>query len=69
MREPEEADILHGYEEIGAFLRMTKRQATHLAEVGTLPTFTLGSRIVRARRSSLTTWLAEQEAKARRAAA
>ena len=69
MAEAEHADILHGYDEIGAFLRLSRRQAKHLAEVGSLPTFKLGSRIVHARRSTLNSWLAEQEAASRRGAA
>lgn len=62
-----EGDLLSGYEEIGAFLRMSAQQAKHLARSGGLPTFRLGGRIVRARRSSLNAWLAEREAEARKA--
>lgn len=63
----EASDLLSGYAEIGAHLRLTERQAKHLAAVGALPTFKLpGSATVRARRSTLNAWLAEREAAARR---
>ena len=59
------ADILHGYAEIGTYLRMSRRQAKYLAEARVLPTFTLAGRVVHARRSTLDAWLAEREAAAR----
>jgi hypothetical protein len=54
-------DILYGFDAIGAFLRMTGRQAKHRALLDGLPTFRLG-RTVCARESALLKWLAEQEA-------
>lgn len=49
-------DVLYGYEEIGAFLRLTARQAKHRARESGLPTFKLG-RIVCARKVALNAWL------------
>lgn len=66
MSDPENSDLLSGHAEIGAHLRMTERQAKHLAAIQAIPTFKLpGSNIVRARRSTLNAWLAEREAAAR----
>ena len=59
------SDLLYGLEAIGSYLRMTPRQAKHRALSGQLPTFKMG-RNTCARRSTLNTWLAEQEAAARR---
>lgn len=54
-------DLLMGADAIAAFLGVTRRQTYHLAYGGILPTFKLGGTVV-ARRSTLTRWLAEQEA-------
>lgn len=59
-----ETDLLHGYAAIGRFLGMTPRQVQAKAEKGRLPVFKMG-RNVCARRSSLNTWLADLEAKAK----
>lgn len=61
----DESDLLNGYEEIARFLHWPPYTAKRRALDGLIPTFKVG-RIVCARRSSLNTWLAEQEAKARR---
>ncbi len=66
MAQSDETDILHQYGEIGAFLRMTARQAQHRVLSGEIPHFKLG-RIVCARKSTLLAWMAEQEAKSIRA--
>ncbi|MDB5596243.1 MAG: hypothetical protein JWM36_3204 [Hyphomicrobiales bacterium] len=65
--ENDRSDLLSGYEEIGAYLGWTTRQAKHRAATGGLPTFKIGN-IVCARRSSLDAWIAEREAEARGAA-
>lgn len=52
-----QTDLLSGYEAIGDFLGMTKRQAEHLRENDpTLPTFKLGRKVC-ALRSKLEAWL------------
>lgn len=62
----ETSDLLSGHAEIGGHLRMTERQAKHLAAIGAIPTFKLpGSNIVRARRTTLNAWLTEREAAAK----
>ena len=58
---PEALDILHGYDEIGAFLRMTPKQVQHRVRAGEVPHFKLG-RLICVRRSTLIQWIAEQEA-------
>ena len=60
----ETSDILHGYKEVGAFLRMTPKQIEHRVRAGEVPHFKLG-RTVCARRSTLNAWLADQEAASR----
>ena len=66
--QPEDSDLLYKVSAIARFLGMTEKQARHRVERGEIPSFKLfGSRC--ARRSTLTAWLAEQEAKAQRAAA
>ena len=58
-------DLLYGMPEIAAFLGLKVPQARHLSDTGAIPTFKLpGNRNTCARRSSLATWLAEQEAAA-----
>jgi excisionase family DNA binding protein len=57
-----------GADAIARFLGITRRQAYRLAYDGHMPTFKLGGTVT-ARRSSLTTWLAAQEAAAARGAA
>lgn len=61
-------DLLYGVPAIAASLGVSARQVRHLVATGTIPTFKV-LKLVCARRSTLITWLAEQEAKARRAAA
>ena len=68
MQAMEASDILHQYSEIGAFLRISAKQAEHRARAREIPTFKLG-RIVCARKSTLLAWMAEQEATSRRGAA
>ena len=63
----DEVDLLTGYQEIGDFLGWTARQAKHRALSGELPTFKFG-RTPCARRSTLTAWMARQEAQAERLA-
>ncbi|GJD58365.1 hypothetical protein MTDSW087_05374 [Methylobacterium dankookense] len=59
------ADLLYGMPEIAAFLGLKTPQARHLADKGTIPTFKVG-KLTCARRTSLTKWLADLEASARR---
>jgi hypothetical protein len=60
----QEGDLLYGALPISRHLGLTERQVRHLHETGRMPSFKVGH-IVCARRSTLNTWLAEQEAKAR----
>ncbi len=64
MTNHEAPDLLYGLEAIASHLGMSARQARHRALTGLIPTFKM-ERTVCARRSTLTAWLAEQEAKAR----
>lgn len=58
-------DLLYGAPAIAAFLGLGERQARHLSDTGAIPTFKLpGNKIICARRSTLSAWLAEREAKA-----
>lgn len=57
---PDSADLLYGVKAIGQFLGLTRPQAQHRIDEGTIPTFRMGSTIC-ARRTSLRTWLAECE--------
>lgn len=57
------SDFLYGVPAIAAYLNLKPRQVYHLADGQGLPTFKLGGKTC-ARRSSLKTWLDEQEAKA-----
>lgn len=59
-------DLLYGVPSIAEFLGIRLRQAKHRVEKGDIPTFRIGETIC-ARRSSLTAWLAECEAKAQAA--
>lgn len=61
-------DILQGAAAIAAFLGFKRRTIYHLVASGGLPSFRMGD-IVCARRSTLTAWIAEQEARNQRAAA
>lgn len=57
-------DLLFGVPLIADFLGLTVRQTRHLIDIGALPVFKLpGSNILCARRSTLSVWLSEQEAK------
>lgn len=64
----DESDLLYGAKAIASFLRIRPRQAYHLLAQGTFPAFKVGGKVC-ARRSSLTAWLADCEAKARPAPA
>ena len=57
-------DLLYGVPAIAEYLGLAVRQARHLCEVGRVPTFKLGNKIICARRSTLSRWLAEREANA-----
>jgi excisionase family DNA binding protein len=62
----ERSELLHGVQDIAAYLGLTDRQVErHIARSG-LPVFRLG-RTVCARRSTLEAWLAELERQTRRA--
>ncbi len=65
----EEVDPPDGIAAIAAYLRMKPGRNPHLMAHRGLPTFTMGSRIVAARKTSLSAWLADREAKARKARA
>ena len=68
MSDPDKSDHLHGWKAIGNHLGMKPDAARHLARTAGLPAFKLpGNKTIRARRSSLDTWLAEQEAAGRKA--
>ena len=54
-------DLLYGVPSIAEFLGLRDRQVRHLCEIGRLPTFKIGGKIC-ARRSTISDWLAEQEA-------
>lgn len=61
------ADLLYGVPAIAEHLGISQRQARHLSERRSIPTFRLpGNTMICARRSSLNAWLAEQEAAARK---
>ncbi|WP_371346063.1 DNA-binding protein [Ancylobacter sp. IITR112] len=57
-------DLLYGVEAISKCLNMTTAQVYHLHARGQIPTFKIGKKVC-SRRASLSTWLAEQEAKAK----
>ncbi len=60
----EAPDLLNGMPAIAAFVGLKVAQARHLSDRGILPTFKLdGYRNTCARRSTLTAWLAAQEAR------
>lgn len=59
-----DSDLLHGYEEIGKHLHMTKDAVKHRAKQEGIPTFKMG-RIVCSRRSTLNAWLTNLEAAGR----
>lgn len=59
-----DSDLLYGVPAIATHLGLTDRTVYHLHGKGTLPTFKVG-KVVCARRSSLATWLAKQEAASR----
>lgn len=58
-----DADLLYQVPAIAKFFGMTEKQARHRIERGEIPTFRMGGTIC-ARRSTLTAWLAAQEARA-----
>ena len=55
------ADLLMGADAIGRFLGITRRQTYRLVYDGIVPSFKLGGTVA-ARKSTLTNWLAAQEA-------
>lgn len=57
------ADLLYGVPAMAGYLKMSERQVYHLVAKKALPTFKIGGKVC-ARKSSLNTWLAEQEAAA-----
>lgn len=61
-------DILRGADEIAAFLGEDKRAVFYQISKGGLPHFRIGQNI-RARKSSLLAWIAEQETAAKAVAA
>ncbi|WP_454917297.1 helix-turn-helix transcriptional regulator [Xanthobacter sediminis] len=61
MQSPENQDLLYGVPAIAEFLNLKPAAVYHLAAKGTLPTFKIGAKVC-ARRSTLTAWLADQEA-------
>ncbi|WP_077962403.1 helix-turn-helix domain-containing protein [Ensifer adhaerens] len=61
------ADILKGAEEIAAFLGEDSRAIYYALSKGRLPHFRVGQNI-RARKSTLLAWIAEQEQSARASA-
>ncbi len=63
MKADDKPDLMNGYEEIGAHLGMTERQAEHLRENDpTFPTFKLGRKVC-ALRSKVDRWLADKAAR------
>lgn len=54
-----DSDLLSGYEQIGAFIGLSARQAQHRALSGTLPVFKMG-RATCATKSGLRAYLARQ---------
>ena len=60
------ADLLYGVPAIATYLGLTDKQVRHRAEAGDIPTFKIGGTVC-ARRSSLSAWLAQLEARAREA--
>jgi len=55
------ADLLLGADAIGKFLGITRRQTYRLVYDAVIPSFKAGGTIA-ARKSSLTRWMADQEA-------
>jgi hypothetical protein len=53
-------DILHGADQIGAYLNVSARRCFHMLENGFIPSFKLGARWA-ARKSRLDSFMAEQE--------
>ncbi len=64
----DQADIIWRLKAIAKFLGLSERSTQHRIDKGEIPTFKMGGTIC-ARRSTLNTWIAEQEAKALRPAA
>lgn len=59
---PLAADLLRGADQIAAYVGFEKRKVYHLADRGHLPLFRMGA-IICARKSTLNTWIADQERK------
>ena len=64
-QDADKADLLYGVPAIARQLSLGDRQVYHLIDKGSLPAFKIGGRIC-ARRSTLTQWLADLEAQARK---
>jgi hypothetical protein len=60
----DEMDMLHGVKAIANHLSLNYRKTYHLIEKGGLPAFKIAG-VVCARKSSLSRWLSDCEAKAR----
>lgn len=56
------ADLLRGADAIAAFLGFPRRAVYHSVSKGHLPHFRIGETVC-ARKSTLTTWISEQERK------
>ncbi len=56
-------DLLKGANEIATFTGIDRRSVYYAIQKGRLPTFRIGSGVY-ARRSTLTSWIADQEAAA-----
>jgi hypothetical protein len=61
-------DILRGAAAIADFMGFERRVIYHLASKGALPVFRMGD-VICARRSTLFTWIVQQEAASRKEAA
>lgn len=62
MSEGDKPDLIEGVAAIAEHLGMKRRRVQYLHESGQMPTFLLG-KVVCARRSTLSNWLAELEAR------
>lgn len=62
-------DHLHGWIMIARYMGVKPDAARYLARSAGLPAFKLGTKTVAASRKAIDAWLAEQEAKSRKAAA
>ncbi len=58
--EEQQVDLLYGVPAISEYLGLTEHQARHNIDKGRIPTFRMGA-IICARKSSLVSWLEDQE--------